>query len=183
MHPLLVKAEASYIKDVHPTVNPGDTVRIASKIKEGNKERIQAFVGVVIAIRGEGLSKMVKVRKISYGIGVERTFPLHSPNIQKIELVKRGRPRRAKLFYLRDRVGKQALRVKEHPKYKGKDLLHAASPSKSSQSPPPSEPGSTDSDNSAKKTTSATGEPTPKSSVPPNAQTTPTPSAPADNKK
>ncbi len=112
MHPLLTKAEAPYCKDSIAVINVGDTVRVAHKVKEGNKERIQVFEGIVIARRGEGLSQMVKVRKLSYGIGVERTFPLHSPNVEEVKVVKQGKPRRAKLFYLRQRVGNRALRVR-----------------------------------------------------------------------
>jgi len=91
----------------------GDKIRIYIKIKEGDKERIQRFEGIVIKERGTGVSKTFTVRRVSYGIGIERIFPLHSPNIQKIQVVKRGKVRRAKLYYLRGRKGKSAMKVKE----------------------------------------------------------------------
>ena len=90
------------------TLNIGDTVRVHCKIKEGNKERIQVFEGVVIQRKGSGLSETFTVRKTSFGIGVERIFPIHSPRISKIELVRSGKVRRAKLYYLRDLSGKAA---------------------------------------------------------------------------
>ena len=95
-----------------PEFRAGDTVRVNYKIKEGEKERIQPFEGIVIARKGAGASKTFTVRKIaSGGIGVERIFPLNSPWIEGLEVVKKGKPRRAKLYYLRDRVGKAAMRV------------------------------------------------------------------------
>jgi len=91
----------------------GDTVRVLYRIREGDKKRIQPFEGIVIAMRGAGVSRTFTVRKIaSQGIGVERIFPLHSPNIQKVEVVRAGKVRRAKLYYLRKRVGKKAIKVK-----------------------------------------------------------------------
>lgn len=90
----------------------GSTVKVHVKIKEGNRERIQVFEGTVIAKKHGGVSETVTVRRVSYGVGVERTFPVHSPNIEKVELVRRGHVRRAKLYYLRKRVGKAA-KVKE----------------------------------------------------------------------
>ncbi len=99
--------EKQFIKD-HVKFTIGDTVKVFVKIIEGKRERLQAFEGVVISMRGNGTSKTFKVRKISYGIGVERTFPLHSPIIDRIEITRRGHVRRAKLFYLRKRVGKKA---------------------------------------------------------------------------
>ena len=98
-------------KDI-PRVQSGDTVRVHVKIVEGDKERIQVFEGVVIGIKGGGLRETFRVRKVSYGIGVERIFPLHSPRLDKIDIVKKGRVRRAKLYYLRDRKGKAA-QIKE----------------------------------------------------------------------
>jgi large subunit ribosomal protein L19 len=95
-----------------PEFRPGDTVRVHVKIQEGNRERIQAFEGVVIKRRGGGISETFTVRKVSYGVGVERTFPLHSPKIAKLEVVRRGKVRRAKLYYLRNLRGKAA-RIKE----------------------------------------------------------------------
>ena len=90
----------------------GDTVRVHAKIKEGNRERIQVFEGTVIAKKHGGIQETVTVRRMSYGVGVEKTFPVHSPNVEKVEVIRRGVARRAKLFYLRDRVGKAA-KVKE----------------------------------------------------------------------
>ena len=98
-------------KDV-PLVRIGDTVRVHNKIKEGARERIQLFEGTVIAKHGGGISETFTVRRISYGVGVEKTFPIHSPNVEKVDIVRVGKIRRAKLYYLRGRVGK-ASKVKE----------------------------------------------------------------------
>ena len=95
-----------------PVFNVGDTVKVHVKVIEGNRERVQVYEGVVMKRQGGGLSETFTVRRISYGIGVERTFPLHSPRLDKIEVVRRGKVRRAKLNYLRDRVGKRA-KIKE----------------------------------------------------------------------
>jgi large subunit ribosomal protein L19 len=95
-----------------PDFRPGDTVRVHVRVREGQRERIQVFEGVVIRRRGSGISETYTVRKVSYGVGVERTFPLHSPNVEKVEVMRRGRVRRAKLYYLRGRSGKAA-RIKE----------------------------------------------------------------------
>ena len=100
--------ESEYLRDDIPDFRPGDTVKIHVKVAEGGRERIQLFQGVVIARKGGGTRETFTVRKISFGIGVERTFPLHSPIISKIEVVTQGRVRRAKLYYLRERVGKAA---------------------------------------------------------------------------
>ena len=94
-----------------PDVRVGDTVRLHLKIKEGSKERIQVFEGVVISISGSGVGKNIVVRKISYGVGVEKIVPLHAPILQRIEVTKHGTVRRSKLYYLRNRVGKKALKV------------------------------------------------------------------------
>lgn len=101
-----------YIKSDLPKIWPGDTVKASVKVREGGKERIQLFEGVVIAVKHGGIAETVTLRKISSGVGVERTFPLHSPNVAKFEVTRRGRVRRAKLYYLRDKVGKDA-RIKE----------------------------------------------------------------------
>lgn len=101
-----------YMKESLPDVRIGDTVRVHVRIKEGNRERIQVFEGTIIARKHGGISETITVRRISYGIGVEKVFPLHSPNVDHIELVRRGKVRRAKLYYLRGRVGKSA-KVKE----------------------------------------------------------------------
>lgn len=91
-----------------PDMRPGDTVRAHVKVREGGKERIQIFEGFVIAVRHGGIAKNVTLRKISGGVGVERTFPVHSPNVDKFEITRRGKVRRAKLYYLRDKIGKAA---------------------------------------------------------------------------
>ncbi len=100
------------LKENVPELNIGDTVRIANKIKEGAKERIQMFEGTIIARHGGGISETFTVRKISYGVGVEKTFPVHSPHVVSVTVVRSGKVRRAKLYYLRDRVGKES-KVKE----------------------------------------------------------------------
>lgn len=105
----IIKAiEAKQIKENAENFSVGDTVRVSFKIIEGATERIQVFEGIVIAKNNSGIRRTFIVRKISYGVGVERIFPLHSPRVEKIEVVRRGRVRRAKLYYLRDRVGKAA---------------------------------------------------------------------------
>ena len=100
------------LKQEVPVIRIGDTIRVHNKIKEGNRERIQMFEGTVIAKHGGGISETFTVRRISYGVGVEKTFPIHSPTVVKVDIVRSGRVRRAKLYYLRDRVGK-ASKVKE----------------------------------------------------------------------
>ena len=95
-----------------PLVRVGDNVRVYNRIKEGNRERIQLFEGTVISKHGGGISETFTVRRVSYGCGVEKTFPIHSPNVEKVEIIRVGKIRRAKLYYLRDRVGK-ASKVKE----------------------------------------------------------------------
>ena len=104
--------ESAYLRDDIPDFGPGDTVRVHVRVVEGGRERIQVFEGVVIARDGGGVRESFTVRKISFGVGVERIFPVHAPIIQKIDVVRRGDVRRAKLYYLRDRVGK-ATRIKE----------------------------------------------------------------------
>lgn len=104
--------EQSRMRDDIPDFRPGDTVKVNVRVVEGTRSRIQVFEGVVIARRGGGLRESFTVRKISFGVGVERTFPVHSPVIESIEVARRGKVRRAKLYYLRDRVGKSA-RIKE----------------------------------------------------------------------
>lgn len=104
--------EAGQLKKDRAGLAPGDTVRVSVKVVEGEKERIQVFEGVVIRKRGDGVSASFTVRRISYGVGVERTFPLHSPRIDKIQVMKHATVRRSKLYYLRDLAGKAA-RLKE----------------------------------------------------------------------
>ena len=105
--------EASYLRDDIPDFGPGDTVRVHVRVVEGERERIQVFEGVVIARSGGGVRETCTVRKISFGVGVERIFPLHAPIISSVEVMRRGAVRRAKLYYLRDRVGSRAQRIKE----------------------------------------------------------------------
>ena len=104
--------EQPFLRTDLPEFRPGDTVKVHVRVVEGNRERVQVFQGVVIGRSGGGVRETFRVRKISFGVGVERTFPLHSPSIAKLELVQRGRVRRAKLYYLRDLRGKKA-RIKE----------------------------------------------------------------------
>ncbi len=104
--------EQEQIKDDRPELRPGDTVQVHVKVVEGNRERIQVFEGVVIRIKGGGLRETFTVRRVAYGVGVERTFPLHSPRIDKIVVKRHGKVRRAKLYYLRELTGKAA-RIKE----------------------------------------------------------------------
>ena len=96
------------IKEERPHVKVGDVVKVHVKIREGERERIQVFEGTIIATKGSGVSETFTVRRVSYGVGVERVFPVHSPNVAKVELVRSGKARRAKLYYLRDKVGKAA---------------------------------------------------------------------------
>ncbi len=110
---LLDKIEGQFLKKEKPAFNVGDTVRVHTKVVEGDKERIQIFAGVVIGRRGHGINETFTVRRISYGEGVERVFPIHSPRIDKVEVERKGSVRRAKLTYLRKRVGKGATLVKE----------------------------------------------------------------------
>lgn len=109
----LVKAvELTQMRDDTKHVEIGDHLKVHLKIKEGNRERIQVFEGTLIARKGSGLSESITVRRLSYGVGVERVLPLHSPKIEKIEVMRKGKVRRAKLYYLRKRIGKAA-RVRE----------------------------------------------------------------------
>jgi len=105
---MLKMIEQKYLKTDIPDFRPGDNIKVYVKIKEGDKERIQIFQGDVVALKGKGINGTFTVRKLSSGIGVERIFPLHSPNITKIQKVKDGKVRRSKLYYLRQRQGKQA---------------------------------------------------------------------------
>lgn len=102
----------SQVKSELPAINVGDTVRVHVLIKEGTRERVQVFEGTIIARKHGGIRETITVRRVSYGVGVEKIFPLHSPHVSKIEIVRKGKVRRAKLYYLRDRLGKAA-RVKQ----------------------------------------------------------------------
>ena len=112
MNDIIREIEAEQLKETVSEFNVGDTVKVYGKIKEGNRERIQIYEGTVIKKQGGSNRATFTVRKSSNGIGVEKTWPLHSPNVEKVEVVRQGKVRRAKLFYLRDRVGKKA-KVKE----------------------------------------------------------------------
>jgi large subunit ribosomal protein L19 len=112
MNDIIKNIEAEQLKENAPQFRVGDTVRVSAKIKEGNRERIQVFEGTVLKRQGGGVRETFTVRKFSNGVGVEKTWPLHSPNVEKVEVVRRGKVRRAKLNYLRNRVGKSA-KVKE----------------------------------------------------------------------
>ena len=109
---LIKQIEDNHLKDDLPEINSGDSVKVNVKVSEGNRERIQTFEGVVISINGTGLSKTITVRKLSFGVGVERIFPVHAPIVDSVEIIRKGKVRRSKLYYLRDRVGKSA-KIKE----------------------------------------------------------------------
>ncbi|MBP7072843.1 MAG: 50S ribosomal protein L19 [Clostridia bacterium] len=109
---LIKVIESEQLRNDIPVFNVGDTVKVHVKVKEGNRERIQVYEGIVMKRQGGGLSETFTVRRISYGVGVERTFPLHSPKLDRIEVVRKGKVRRAKINYLRGRVGKRA-KIKE----------------------------------------------------------------------
>jgi len=112
MNVFIDEIEKAMLKTDLPELNPGDTVKVFVRIKEGNKERTQAFEGVIIKKQGSCSNKSITVRKIFQGVGLERVFPIHSPRIESIKVLRRGSVKRAKLYYLRDRVGK-ATRIKE----------------------------------------------------------------------
>ena len=105
---IIKSIEHEQMKSKIPTLKVGDTVKVHVRVKEGNRERIQVFEGIIIKIQGGGVNQTFTVRRISYGVGVEKTFLIHSPAVEKVEVVRVGKARRAKLFYLRDRVGKSA---------------------------------------------------------------------------
>ena len=112
MNEIIREIEAEQLKETVSDFNVGDTVKVYGKIKEGNRERIQVFEGTVLKIQGGSSRATFTVRKVSNGVGVEKTWPMHSPNVEKVEVIRRGKVRRAKLNYLRGRVGKKA-KVKE----------------------------------------------------------------------
>ena len=112
MNEIIRSIEAKQIRSDLPQFNVGDTVRVWVKVVEGNRERLQAFEGTVIAKRNGGIRETFTVRRVSYGIGVERTFPIHSPRVDHVDVIRRGKVRRAKLYYLRTRQGKAA-KIKE----------------------------------------------------------------------
>jgi large subunit ribosomal protein L19 len=116
MKPIIAKVQESQLRKDHPVFSPGDTIRVHVRLKEGDKERIQPFEGVVMSRRGEFLGESFTVRRVSFGVGVERIFPVHSPMINKIDVVSEGSVRRAKLNYLRSRKGKAARIKRAAPK-------------------------------------------------------------------
>jgi large subunit ribosomal protein L19 len=118
-NPIIREFVAQQLKKDIPDFGPGDTLRVSVLISEGDKERIQDFVGVCIRRKGSGISETFTVRRVSYGVGMERIFPLHSPKIEKIDVLRRGRVRRAKLYYLRDLRGKKARIVERKVKHAG----------------------------------------------------------------
>ena len=103
---LIENIEKEYLKEDLPEFKSGDTVKVNVKVSEGNRERIQTFEGVIIAVNGVGINKTITVRKLSFGVGVERIFPVHAPIVDSLEVIRKGKVRRSKLYYLRDRVGK-----------------------------------------------------------------------------
>ncbi len=109
---LINEIESTQLKENLPEICSGDTVKVNVKVSEGNRERVQTFEGVVIAIKGVGVNKLITVRKLSFGVGVERIFPVHAPIIDSIEIIRKGKVRRSKLYYLRNRIGKSA-KIKE----------------------------------------------------------------------
>ena len=109
---LINEIENNQLKTDLPELNSGDSVKVNVKVSEGNRERIQTFEGVIISINGVGISKTITVRKLSFGVGVERIFPVHAPIVDSIEIQRKGKVRRSKLYYLRDRIGKSA-KIKE----------------------------------------------------------------------
>ncbi len=113
MNPIIKEITAAQVKTDNPSFKVGDGVRVHAKVREGDKERIQIFSGIVIARKGHGIHETFTVRRISYGEGVERVFPVNSPNIEKIEVERVSEPMRARLYYLRDRTGKAAMAIKQ----------------------------------------------------------------------
>ena len=109
---LINELEKNQLKTDLPEIKSGDSVKVNVKVSEGNRERIQTFEGVIISINGVGISKTITVRKLSFGVGVERIFPVHAPIVESIEILRKGKVRRSKLYYLRDRIGKSA-KIKE----------------------------------------------------------------------
>ena len=136
MNEVVQAVEDRQLRDNIPAFQPGDTIRVHVKIKEGDKERIQAFEGIVIARKHSGVRETITVRKTSFGVGVERIFPLHGPVIGKIELVRRGRVRRAKLYYLRSLRGKAA-RIRERDTRGERTAAAAAAQSNAKDALPP----------------------------------------------
>ncbi len=120
MNPIIKEITSAQVKKDNPAFRVGDGVKVHTKVREGDKERIQIFAGIVIAIKGHGIHETFTVRRISYGEGVERVFPVNSPMIEKIEVDRESEPMKARLYYLRSRTGKAAMAIK------GKRLTHKA---------------------------------------------------------
>ena len=112
---LIEQIEKDQLKSDLPDINSGDSVKVNVKVSEGNRERVQTFEGVIISINGVGINKTITVRKLSFGVGVERIFPVNAPIIESIEVIRKGKVRRSKLYYLRERIGKSA-KIKEDRK-------------------------------------------------------------------
>jgi len=133
---LMKNVESGHMKEKVPVLSPGDTVRVHLRVLEGQKERLQVFEGLVLGVKGKGTREMLCVRKISFGVGVERIFPMHSPFISRIELVRKSHARRAKLYYLRDRVGKSA---KLRMQFQEAGVAAAQEPQAKPETPPAAE--------------------------------------------
>ena len=116
MNPIIKEITSALVRSDIPPFKVGDGVRVHAKVREGDKERVQIFSGIVIARKGSGIHEMFTVRRISYGEGVERVFPVNSPNIEKIEIERQSEPMRARLYYLRNRTGKAAVAIREREK-------------------------------------------------------------------
>jgi len=116
MNPIIKEITSAQVRSDIPPFKVGDGVRVHAKVREGDKERVQIFSGIVIARKGSGIHEMFTVRRISYGEGVERVFPVNSPNIEKIEIERQSEPMRARLYYLRNRTGKAAVAIREREK-------------------------------------------------------------------
>lgn len=154
MHPVVQDVLKKQLRRKPAPFKPGDTVRVLQKIKEGDKERQQAFEGVVIAMKGHGAGLRFTVRKISYGVGVEKTFFYHSPLIKEIRVVRSGRVRRAKLYYLREKLSKKSARIEE-----GKRLEAAAAESVEQEPPKEAEAGAASRKESDQQTPAAAEQP------------------------
>jgi len=126
MNPIIKDITLAQVKTDIPAFKVGDGVRVHTKVREGDKERIQIFSGIVIARKGHGIHETFTVRRISYGEGVERVFPVNSPNIEKIEIERESEPMKARLYYLRNRTGKAAVAIKEREKHSSPEKQHAA---------------------------------------------------------
>ena len=128
MNPIIKEITSAQLKQDLPPFKVGDGVRVHTKVREGDKERVQIFGGIVIARKGAGIQEMFTVRRISYGEGVERVFPVNSPNIEKIEIERESEPMRARLYYLRHRLGKAAVAIKEKERRVVEKAATAAAP-------------------------------------------------------